>query len=298
MTVSRLPFESTEIFLDSEIQSVFRSPRKIPVDSKFDAINPPSGEKCGLAHMNDQQLLRYGRQILLPEMDLVGQQKLLDASVLVVGLGGLGSSIAYYLAAAGIGHLLLNDFDAVDFSNLQRQIVHNEARVGVNKAQSARQTLQQLNSDIRIEAIPERLDYDALLALAQRVDVIVDGTDNFRTRHLINDISLRSGKPLVSGAAIQMQGQVSVFNRYADSPCYQCLYGETGMDEQMSCAENGVLAPLVGVIGSLQAAEAIKLIAGFGQVLDGSLLVVDLKTMDFRKLGLAQDASCNRHPTR
>ena len=245
--------------------------------------------------MNDQQLLRYGRQILVPEIDLAGQQKLLDASVLVIGLGGLGSSIAYYLAAAGIGRLMLNDFDAVDFSNLQRQIVHIESRVGVNKAESARQTLQQLNSDIRIEAISEKLDHDGLLALARQADVIVDGTDNFRTRHLINDISLQSGKPLVSGAAIQMQGQISVFNATENSPCYQCLYGKTGMDENMSCADNGVLSPLVGVIGSLQAAEAIKLIAGFGDSLVGKLLLVDLKTMDFRKLGLARDPQCDRH---
>ncbi len=248
--------------------------------------------------MNDRELLRYGRQILLPEIDLAGQRRLLDATVLLIGLGGLGSSIAYYLAAAGIGHLLLNDFDAVDFSNLQRQIVHNESRVGVNKAESARQTLQQLNSAIRIDAISDKLDADGLLALARKADVIIDGSDNFRTRHLINDISLQSGKPLVSGAAIQLQGQISVFNATADSPCYQCLYGKTGMDDNMSCAENGVLAPLVGVIGSLQASEAIKLIAGFGETLDGRLLLVDLKAMDFRKLELKRDEQCDRHAAR
>jgi len=245
--------------------------------------------------MNDRKLLRYGRQILLPEIDLLGQQRLLDARVLLIGLGGLGSSIAYYLAAAGVGHLMLNDFDAVDFSNLQRQIVHNESRVGVNKAESAKLTLQQLNSDIRIDAISARLDEDGLLALARNADVIIDGTDNFRSRHLINDISLQSGKPLVSGAAIQLQGQISVFNATDDSPCYQCLYGKTGIDDRMNCAENGVLAPLVGVIGSLQASEAIKLITGFGETLDGKLLLVDLKSMDFRKLKLARDAQCDRH---
>jgi adenylyltransferase/sulfurtransferase len=248
--------------------------------------------------MNDQQLLRYGRQILVPEIDLTGQQKLLDATVLLIGLGGLGSSIAYYIAAAGVGHLILNDFDAVDFSNLQRQIVHNESRIGTNKAESAKQTLQQLNSEIRIDTISQKLDAGDLLALARQADVIIDGTDNFRTRHLINDISLQSGKPLVSGAAIQMQGQISVFNVTDESPCYQCLYGKTGMDDNMSCAENGVLAPLVGVIGSLQAAEAIKLIAGLGETLDGKLLLVDLKTMDFRKLGLKRDAQCDRHAGR
>lgn len=248
--------------------------------------------------MNDEQLLRYGRQILLPEIDLDGQQKLLDTSVLLVGLGGLGSAIAYYLAGAGVGRLILNDDDAVDASNLQRQIVHNEARLGVNKADSAKQTLSALNSDILIETINDRLDRQALLQLASRCDVIVDGSDNFVTRHLLNEVSLISGVPLVSGAAIRMEGQVSVFNDSAEAPCYQCLYGSDNMEQDMSCAANGVLAPLVGIIGSIQAAETLKLLTGVGRTLSGRLLLLDARTMDFRSLALQQDPACYCHALR
>jgi molybdopterin-synthase adenylyltransferase len=248
--------------------------------------------------MNDEQLLRYGRQILLPEIDLHGQQKIKDTAVLVIGLGGLGSAISFYLAAAGVGRLLLNDFDVVDKSNLQRQIVHQEASVGMNKAQSARQTLQYLNSDIEIQAIEEKLDRQALLELAASCNIIVDGSDNFATRHMINEISLTTGKPLVSGAAIRLEGQVSVFNMQADSPCYACLYGSDHSDDNMTCSENGVLAPLVGIIGSIQAMETIKLIVGFGETLDKRLLVLDGKTMNFRTMKLAQDPACVCHQLR
>ena len=248
--------------------------------------------------MNDEQLLRYGRQILVPDIDIEGQTRLRNATVLVIGLGGLGSAVAYYLAGAGVGHLILNDFDKVDWTNLQRQVVHNESRIGVNKAESARQTLVALNSDIQIDALGERLDKQALLEIAKRCDVIVDGTDNFATRHMINEVSLLSRKPLVSGAAIRMEGQVSVFNLSHTSPCYQCLYGKNTNDEQMTCSENGVLAPLVGIIGSMQAAEAIKLIVGFGQSLDGRLLVLDAKNMHIRTLSLLQDAHCECHQLR
>lgn len=248
--------------------------------------------------MNDKQLLRYGRQILLSDIDLEGQQKILNASVLVMGLGGLGSAIAYYLAGAGVGRLLLNDFDTVDWSNLQRQIVHNESRIGVNKAESARQTLQALNSDIQIDAVTGKLDKQALLELAKSCDVMVDGTDNFRTRQLINEISLLSGKPLVSGAAIKLEGQLSVFNVTSSSPCYQCLYGNSMENEDMTCSSNGVLAPLVGIIGSMQAVETIKLIAGFGETLDGRLLILDAKTMNIRTLSLSQDPGCGCHQLR
>lgn len=248
--------------------------------------------------MNDEQLLRYGRQILLTEIDLEGQQKIRDASVLLIGLGGLGSAIAYYLTGAGVGHLILNDFDVVDKSNLQRQIVHQEASVGTNKAQSAKQTLQKLNSDIHIQAISEKLDRQALLECATSCDVIVDGSDNFATRHLINEISLLSGKPLVSGAAIRLEGQVSVFNTTADSPCYACLYGSDNADDHMTCSENGVLAPLVGIIGSIQAMETLKLIARFGETLDKRLLLLDGKTMSFRSMQLVQDPGCICHQLR
>lgn len=248
--------------------------------------------------MNDEQLLRYGRQILLPEIDLDGQQKIRDATVLLIGLGGLGSAIAYYLTGAGVGRLILNDFDTVDKSNLQRQIVHQESSIGINKAISAKQTLQRLNSDIQIEAISEKLERQALLELASSCDVIVDGSDNFATRQLINEISLLSGKPLVSGAAIRLEGQVSVFNTQPDSPCYACLYGSDNADDKMTCSENGVLAPLVGIIGSIQAMEVLKLIAGFGETLDKRLLVLDGHTMHFRTMQLAQDPGCVCHQLR
>ena len=247
--------------------------------------------------MNDDQLLRYGRQILVPDIDFEGQSRIRQSTVLLIGLGGLGSVIAYYLAAAGVGRLILNDFDKVDKSNLQRQIVHNESRIGVNKAESARQTLIALNSDISIEAVPNKLDKQSLLALAGQCDVIVDGSDNFATRHLINEVSLLVGKPLVSGAAIRLEGQISVFNVTANSPCYQCLYGKGG-EESMTCSENGVLAPLVGIIGSIQATETLKLIAGFGQTLEGRLLVLDAKSMVIRSLSLAQDPQCDCHRLR
>ncbi len=248
--------------------------------------------------MNDEQLLRYGRQILLPEIDLQGQQKIRDSSVLVIGLGGLGSAISFYLAAAGVGHLLLNDFDAVDQSNLQRQIVHQENSVGRNKAQSARDTLQKLNSDIEIRAIEQKLDKAALLELAGSCDVIVDGSDNFATRHLINEVSLLSARPLVSGAAIRLEGQVGVFNTAPDSPCYACLYGSDAADDAMTCSENGVLAPLVGIIGSIQALETLKLIVGFGESLDKRLLIVDASTMNIKTVRLAQDPGCGCHGLR
>lgn len=248
--------------------------------------------------MNDDQLLRYGRQILVPEIDLDGQKRILDSTVLVIGLGGLGSAIGYYLAGAGVGHLLLNDFDDVEWSNLQRQIIHSESRIGVNKAISARESLQALNSSIRIDAISQKLDKQQLLEKAKSCDVIVDATDNFRSRHLINEISLLSGKPLVSGAAIKLEGQLSIFNASSSSPCYQCLYGHGSEDEDMTCSSNGVLAPLVGIIGAMQASETLKLIAGFGQTLDGRLLILDACNMNIRTLTLEQDPGCKCHKVR
>lgn len=248
--------------------------------------------------MNDDQLLRYGRQILVSDIDLDGQKKILSSTVLLVGLGGLGSAIGYYLAGAGVGRLILNDFDEVDWSNLQRQIVHDESRIGMNKAISAQQSLQALNSDIQIDVISERLERQDLLEQAKTCDVIVDATDNFRTRHLINEISLLSGRPLVSGAAIMLEGQLSVFNVSASSPCYQCLYGDSLEEEDMTCSSNGVLAPLVGIIGAMQATETLKLIAGFGETLDGRLMILDARNMHIRTLALAQDPGCDCHQIR
>jgi len=243
--------------------------------------------------MNDEQLLRYSRQIMLPAFDVEGQQRLLDATVLIVGLGGLGSPVSMYLAAAGVGHLILVDDDSVDVSNLQRQIVHTEQSVGVSKVESAARTLAALNHETRITSINQRVDDDALAALLQQgVDLVVDACDNFSTRFMINRVCVKAGVPVVSGAAIRLEGQVAVFDSRRDnSPCYQCLY-RGGDDEQMSCARNGVLAPLVGVIGSMQAIEAIKVLSGMGQDLAGRLLLFDALGSQWRELRLPRDPQC------
>lgn len=241
--------------------------------------------------LNDDQLLRYSRQIMLPEVDLDGQEKLLNARVLILGLGGLGSPVSMYLAAAGVGHLVLADFDSVDLSNLQRQIVHTQARLGANKAESAAQSLRELNPDVQIECVDRHLDADALDKLVQNMTLAVDCTDNFATRFALNAACAKAGVPLVSGAAIRLEGQVSVFDfRQKDAPCYRCLYEES--DEDLTCAANGVLAPLVGVIGSMQAVEAIKLITGFGTSLAGKLLVFDARLSQWRELRLSRDPEC------
>ena len=243
--------------------------------------------------MNDEQLLRYSRQIMLPAFDVEGQQRLQASTVLIVGLGGLGSPVAMYLAAAGVGHLILVDDDVVDLSNLQRQIVHNEQGIGVSKVESAANTLRALNHDTQLTVINKRLDQTALTdILAEGVDLVVDACDNFSTRFMINKACVTAAVPLVSGAAIRLEGQIAVFDaRRADSPCYQCLY-RGGDDEQMSCARNGVLAPLVGVIGSMQALEAIKLLAGLGQDLSGKLLLFDAFSSQWRELRLPKDPAC------
>ena len=241
---------------------------------------------------DDQQLLRYSRQIMLPEIDIEGQQTLLDASVLIVGLGGLGSPAAMYLATSGVGHLILADDDQVELSNLQRQIIHTEQSIGQTKVESATETLRSLNPDVRITGLPCRLEGDALREQVALADIVVDASDNFTTRFAINRACVESKTPLVSGAAIRMDGQVSVFDsRNPDSPCYHCLYKDTG-DENLSCSENGVLAPMVGIIGSIQALEVIKLITGVGQPLTGRLLVLDGRTMGWRELKLPKDPQC------
>lgn len=241
--------------------------------------------------LNDQQLLRYSRQIMLDDVDIEGQEKLLAARVLIVGLGGLGSPVGLYLAGAGVGHLVLADFDAVDLSNLQRQIAHTQARIGVNKAQSAAQTLRELNPETAITCVEQPLDSELLDELLQQVDIVLDCTDNFAIRFAINAACVKAKKPLVSGAAIRMEGQVAVFDlRDEDSPCYRCLYEES--DEDLTCAANGVLAPLVGVIGSTQALEAIKLIVGFGSSLKGRLLLFDARHSQWRDMKLPKDPHC------
>lgn len=245
--------------------------------------------------MNDDQLLRYSRQIMLPQVDIAGQERLLAATVLIVGLGGLGSPVALYLAAAGVGHLILADHDLVDLSNLQRQIAHHTASVGIAKVRSAAASIRALNPETRVTSIEERLAGDNLLRAVAGADLVIDGTDNFVARYAINDACFANGKPLVSGAAIRAEGQVAVFDpRLADSPCYRCLYPK-GDDEALNCSENGVAAPLVGIIGSVQAMEAWKLITGAGTSLAGHVLYLDALAMEWHKLRLRRNPACPIH---
>lgn len=242
--------------------------------------------------MDDEQLLRYSRQIMLPSVDIAGQQKLLGSRVLIIGLGGLGSPVAMYLAAAGVGTLVLCDDDKVDLSNLQRQIVHGTADIGTPKSRSAEQTLRALNPDVAIEVIEQRLSRDELLARLTDIDIVVDASDNFPTRFLLNDACVEMKTPLVSGAAIRMEGQVSVFrNDQPDSPCYRCLYKDE-LEIQESCSESGVLAPIVGVIGSIQAVETLKVLLNVGKELKGKLLIWDGSTMEWRTINLKKDPNC------
>ncbi len=242
--------------------------------------------------MEDEQLLRYSRQIMLPQFDVARQQRLLDSHALIIGMGGLGSPVAIYLAAAGVGKLSLVDFDKVDLTNLQRQIVHSTADIGRLKVESARERLLALNPEIIVETIGHKLEGDELLAAVAAADVVVDASDNFATRFAINDACVQARKPLVSGAAIRMEGQVAVFHNERDeSPCYRCLYRDEGELAQ-TCSENGVLAPVVGVIGSIQATETIKLLSGVGETLDGRLMMWDAMTMEWRTLKLKKDPAC------
>jgi len=242
--------------------------------------------------MNDEQLLRYSRQILLPQFGTEGQQKLLDAHVLIIGMGGLGSPVAMYLAAAGVGELTLVDHDTVDLSNLQRQILHRNDNIGQPKVDSAQHNLAQLNDEISIHTVNKKLDDDELQQLVSRVDLVVDATDNFPTRFAINRACVRHKKPLVSGAAIRLEGQVGIFDlRRADSPCYRCLYDEQGGVPE-TCSENGVMAPMVGIIGSIQALEVIKLLTDTGETLAGKLLISDGLHQEWRSMKLRKDPAC------
>jgi len=242
--------------------------------------------------MNDEQLLRYSRQILLPQFGIEGQQQLLDAHVLIIGLGGLGSPVAMYLAAAGVGQLTLADHDVVDLSNLQRQIVHRTHNIGQAKVDSAKENLLQINPDIKINCVQQKLAEAEMDALVQQVDVVVDATDNFPSRFAINKICFKNKKPLVSGAAIRMEGQVSIFDmRDSVSPCYHCLYDEEGTIAE-TCSENGVMSPMVGIIGSIQALETIKLISNTGESLTGKLLITDGMHQEWRSMKLRKDPDC------
>ncbi len=242
--------------------------------------------------LNDEELLRYSRQILLAQIDIDGQLRLKNASALIVGLGGLGSPVALYLAAAGVGSLHLADFDTVDLTNLQRQIIHDGASVGQPKVDSALSRLRGLNPDIELVAHRRALDEDSLAAAVAAVDLVLDCSDNFGTREAVNAACVKAGKPLVSGAAIRLEGQLSVFDpRRPESPCYHCLYGH-GSDAELTCSEAGVVGPLVGLVGSLQALEALKLLAGFGEPLVGRLLLVDALGTRFRELRVKRDPAC------
>ncbi|MEE3300666.1 MAG: molybdopterin-synthase adenylyltransferase MoeB [Pseudomonadota bacterium] len=242
--------------------------------------------------MKDEQLLRFSRQIMLPEMDVAGQQKLVDATVLIVGMGGLGCPAAMYLAAAGVGHLIIADDDTVELTNLQRQIAHEHRNLGESKVSSAEASLRGLNPDVCVTQIDKRLEGESLNQAVSGADVVVDASDNFATRFAINRSCLKNHKPLVSGAAIRMEGQVAVFDSgNPESPCYRCLYNENTEDDA-NCSQNGVMAPLVGIIGSVQAMETIKVITGIGNNLTGRLLLLDATTMQWREMKLPCDPNC------
>ena len=242
--------------------------------------------------MNDNQLLRYGRHILLPEIDVGGQQKLLNSHALIIGLGGLGSPVAMYLAAAGVGHLTIADDDSVDLSNLQRQILHTSKDIGRKKTDSAFDTLQDLNPETTIQIITQRLAGERLDDAVKHADIVIDASDNFAARFAINTACVSARTPFVSGAATRFNGQVSVFRvDLANSPCYRCLYSDEPEAEE-PCGETGVFAPLLGIIGSVQAAEALKILLDIGESLNGRLLSLDAKTMQWHESRLEPDPAC------
>ncbi len=242
--------------------------------------------------MNDNQLLRYSRQIMLPQVDIEGQQKLLSASILIVGAGGLGSPAAIYLTAAGVGNIAIYDNDIVDLSNLQRQIAHHTPDIGTDKVISTRQTLNRLNPEVKIRAVKQRLEGEQLDSEVMRADVVLDCSDNFSTRFAINTACVKHRTPLVSGAAIRFEGQVTVFTPgQNNSPCYNCLYNSDG-EELQNCATNGVIAPITGIVGSIQALEAMKLIMNIGEALTGRLLLLDGLTMEWNTMKLRKNPNC------
>ncbi len=243
--------------------------------------------------MNDDQLLRYSRHILLPQLGIEGQEKFRLAHALIVGAGGLGSPVALYLASAGVGQLTICDNDAVDLTNLQRQIVHRQDAIGTPKAESARRTLAGINSEIEVTAVAERIAGARLDQLVAASHIVLDCSDNFATRHALNRACVAHRKPLVSGAGTRFDGQITVFDlRDAQSPCYYCLFPDHGGNEDMPCAVMGVFAPLTGIIGAMQAAEALKLIAGIGASLSGRLLLLDALAMEWRAVRLSRDPAC------
>ena len=243
--------------------------------------------------MNDNQLLRYSRHILLPQIEYAGQEKLTKSHALIVGAGGLGAPAALYLAASGVGKLTICDFDTVDLTNLQRQIIHTTQSVGTNKALSAQQAIYEINPEVIVQTVQQKSTEAEFKVLAETADVVIDCSDNFATRYALNRVCFALKKPLVSGAAINFEGQITVFDfRHKESPCYHCLFPDTGSDQEMRCATNGVFAPLVGMIGTAQAAEALKLIMNIGESLQGRLLLLDALSMEWRTIKLARDPKC------
>jgi molybdopterin/thiamine biosynthesis adenylyltransferase len=243
--------------------------------------------------MDDNQLLRYSRHILLDEIGIEGQQRLLAAHALIIGAGGLGSPVALYLASAGVGKITLVDNDTVDLTNLQRQIMHAVERVGEPKVQSGKQAMLRINPQVDVIALQERLQAARLDELVGGADVVLDCSDNFATRHAVNRACVKHAKPLVSGAAIRFDGQISVFDvRKPDSPCYACLFPPDQPYEEVQCSSMGIFAPLVGIIGAMQAAEALKLLAQVGESLAGRLLLLEARSMEWTSIRIARDAAC------
>lgn len=243
--------------------------------------------------MNDNQLLRYSRHILLPQIDVSGQEKLSQSHVLIIGLGGLGSPAALYLAASGIGKLTICDHDKVDLTNLQRQIIHDTSSIGLTKTASAQQTLKRINPEVAVVAHPIQAIGNELAQLVAAADVVIDSSDNFATRHSINKACVQHKKPLVSGAVIRFEGQITVFDqRLPNSPCYHCLFPLEEGDENINCANMGVFSPLAGIIGCMQAAETVKILINIGHTLDGRLQILDGLSMTWRQIKLKKDPSC------
>jgi molybdopterin-synthase adenylyltransferase len=243
--------------------------------------------------MNDNQLLRYSRHILLPQVEYAGQEKLTQSHALIVGAGGLGSPVALYLAASGVGKLTICDFDTVDLTNLQRQIIHTTASVGINKALSAQQTIYEINPEVDVQTVVQKSTEAEMTALVKVADVVIDCSDNFATRYALNRICFTQKKPLVSGAAVRFEGQITVFDfRHEASPCYHCLFPDSGEDQELRCADNGVFSPLVGMIGTAQAAEALKCLMNIGKTLQGRLMLLDALTAEWRTIKFGKDLAC------
>jgi adenylyltransferase/sulfurtransferase len=241
--------------------------------------------------MNDQDLLRYSRQIILPEVGIEGQQALLDSTMLLIGVGGLGSPSAMYLAAAGVGHLIIADFDKVELSNLQRQVIHHTDDIGEFKVDSAKAKMLSINPDVKITTVKD-LSENNLNTWVDKSDIVLDGTDNFDTRFKINKACVEQKTPLVSAAVIRFEGQLSVFKGYeVDKPCYQCLYSEEGNSDE-NCTDNGILAPVAGMLGTMQALQAIKVVLSLGEQLVGKLMMIDALDLTFRSVKINKDSAC------